>query len=228
MFGRGPIPPELLVEFLDGYDGALGYLDQQIDSLLEELERRGLLDNTIVVLTSDHGEHFGEHGLIQHGNSLYLPLLHVPLAVYGPRFVPGGLRIAEPTSLVNVAATITDLAGVAAPMLGGHSLAPLWGPDSLTVPIEDPVAAVDWHDGVSRFPPSTLLGGSLRSVLRDNLHYIRRSDGAEELYDVSRDFLEVHNLVGQPGYRPALLEIRTLLDSATAGRAGPGPRPPGD
>jgi arylsulfatase A-like enzyme len=218
VFGRGPIPGSLIAEYLDGYDGALSYLDRQIDSLLIELARRGRLDNTVVILTSDHGEHFGEHRLIQHGNSLYLPVLHVPLVVWGPRtgLVPSGLRIPAPTSLKNLAATIVDLAAVPNPGIPGRSLAALWRADSLEVPPDTLFAAVDWHESLSRFPPSPLLDGSLRSLLLDSLHYIRRSDGREELYHLGRDFLETRNLAGQPLYRAALLEARRELGLLTA------------
>ena len=221
VFGPGPIPSNLLTEYLDGYDGSLRYQDAQIDSLLNALERRGRLKNTIVVLTSDHGEHFGEHGLIQHGNSLFLPLLHVPLVVWAPGLVPGGLRIGAPTSLRNLAATLLDLARVGAPSIPGQSLARLWGPDSLDVPPDTLLSEADWHPSLSKFPPSPLLEGSLRSLLVDSLHYIRRSDGVEELYHLGRDFLEARNLAGAPQYRAALLDARGKLEAVTRGLPGP-------
>ncbi len=218
VFGPGPIPRQLLADYLDGYDGALSYLDVQIDSVLGELERRGRLANTIVVLTADHGEHFGEHGLIQHGNSLYLPLLHVPLVVWAPGRVPAGLRVGAPTSLRHLAATLTDLAGVADPRIPGRSLARHWAADSLDAPPDTVVSGVEWHPTLSKFPPSPLLGGTLRAILVDSLHYIRRADGIEELYDLSRDFLESRNLAGDPMARPALLDARRRLDAATGKR----------
>ena len=221
VFGPGPIPSNLLTEYLDGYDGSLRYQDAQIDSLLNALERRGRLKNTIVVLTSDHGEHFGEHGLIQHGNSLFLPLLHVPLVVWAPGLVPGGLRIGAPTSLRNLAATLLDLARVEASSIPGQSLARLWGPDSLDVPPDTLLSEADWHPSLSKFPPSPLLEGSLRSLLVDSLHYIRRSDGVEELYHLGRDFLEARNLAGAPQYRAALLDARGKLEAVTRGLPGP-------
>ena len=223
-FGPGPIPGELLTEYVDGYDGSLRYQDAQIDSLLNALERRGRLTNTIVVLTADHGEHFGEHGLVQHGNSLFLPLLHVPLVVWSPGLVPGGLRIGAPTSLRNLAATILDLARVSDRAIPGQSLARLWGPDSLDVAPDTLLSEVDWHPSLSKFPPSPLLEGSLRSLLVDSLHYIRRSDGVEALYDLGRDFLEARNLAGVPQYRAALLEARRQLQAASRGGGGPTPQ----
>ena len=63
----------------DAYDDCIGYLDTQIGKLMDELKSRGVLDNTLVVITSDHGEELGEHGLFGHGRSLYSQELHVPL-----------------------------------------------------------------------------------------------------------------------------------------------------
>jgi predicted AlkP superfamily pyrophosphatase or phosphodiesterase len=75
---------------MDAYDGAIAYLDHQLGLLFKELEKRGLLKDTLVMITSDHGEEFGEHGLMEHGNSLYLPALHVPLLISFPRMCPLG------------------------------------------------------------------------------------------------------------------------------------------
>ena len=223
VFGPGPMPAELLTEYLDGYDGALRYLDVQIDSLLRTLEARGLLATTAVILVGDHGEQFGEHGLIQHGNSLYLPLLHVPFVVWWPGHVPGG-RVARPASLRDVAATVLDLTGVDNPGLEGRSVAALWGPDSLAAAPARLPSAVDWRADLSRFPPSPLLAGSLRSVVLDSLHYIRRADGVEELYDLNRDFLESRNLAGFPPLAGELAAARAMADSVFHSTAGPAPR----
>ncbi len=221
-FGRGPLPRGLLREYLDGYDGALRYLDVQVDSLLAELDRRNLLANTVVVLTSDHGEHFGEHGLIQHGNSLYLPVLHVPLVIWAPGLRPGR-RIATPVSLRDLAATVLDLAGVVDREIGGRSLARWWAPGGDSSGADLPVASVDWHRNLSRFPPAPLLQGSLRSLVFDSLHYIRRADGLEELYDPDRDFLESRNLASDPRYASALEEARRAADAVFGSRLGPVP-----
>jgi len=225
-FGPGPIPPELLAEYFDGYDGALRYLDAEITRLFDELRRRGLLDNTIVVLTSDHGEHFGEHHLIQHGNSLFLPLLHVPLVLSWPGHVPAGSRVTTPVSLRNVAATVLDLAGVPGQGVAGRSLTARWlgGDAGGGEGVDTVVSAVDWHPTLSKFPPSPLLLGSLRSVVLDSLHLIVRSDGTEELFDPDRDFLERLNLARLPAYQGELSRLRGALEAMTGGDHGPSPR----
>jgi arylsulfatase A-like enzyme len=103
------------------YLDCLRYLDSQLEALFAELERRGTLENTIVIITSDHGEHFGEHGLYLHGNSLYEPLVHVPLVVVVPdRFAARygdakicGSRCDVPVSLAALPTTILELTGIA-------------------------------------------------------------------------------------------------------------------
>lgn len=117
-FGNGRRP-------VDRYDGAIAYMDSVLGALVEGLRARGTLDSTILVVTADHGEHFGEHGLRGHGNSLYRELLHVPLVIRAPGRVPSGARVARVVSLRDVPATLLDLAGVQAPEVTGHSLAPL-------------------------------------------------------------------------------------------------------
>ncbi|MBC7896710.1 MAG: sulfatase, partial [Cytophagaceae bacterium] len=75
---------------LDLYDGGIAYMDDALGALFRELASRGVLDRTLVIVSSDHGEAFGEHGLHGHGNSLYRTEIHVPLVVSLPGRVPGG------------------------------------------------------------------------------------------------------------------------------------------
>src|SRR4029434_6029700 len=95
----------------DRYERAIAYLDSELGRLFAALERRGLLANTLVVVTSDHGDEFAEHGLVDHGNTLYRASLHVPLVLHFPGRVPGGRRVMQPVSLRNLAATVLDLVG---------------------------------------------------------------------------------------------------------------------
>ncbi len=87
--------PERVQIEVDAYDGAIAYLDDAIGRLLDELERRGTLERTIVIITSDHGEQFGEHRLLAHGNSLYMQVLGVPLMILASGRVPEGIRVRD-------------------------------------------------------------------------------------------------------------------------------------
>ncbi len=95
----------------DAYDDCIGYLDSQIGKLMDELESRGLLENTLVVITSDHGEELGEHGLFGHGRSLYSQEVHVPLVILAPGGSAAGRVVGEPVSLRDLPATFVDLLG---------------------------------------------------------------------------------------------------------------------
>ena len=123
-------------ELRDAYDSCLRYLDEQVALLVTELEDRGLLANTLLIITSDHGEQFGEHDLILHGNSLYMPLLHVPLLMFLPSRIPAGIKIPAPVSLRNLPASIMDLIGVRSNFrFPGESLARTWTSETMSVPL---------------------------------------------------------------------------------------------
>jgi arylsulfatase A-like enzyme len=90
----------------DVYDDCISYLDRRLGILLEELSRRGVLDDTVVIVTSDHGEHSGDHLLSFHGCSLYRQLVQVPLVIVdNDKSVPSNRVVAEPVSLRDARAT---------------------------------------------------------------------------------------------------------------------------
>jgi arylsulfatase A-like enzyme len=93
------------------YDREIRYTDDVLRRFLEGLERDGLLDSTIVVVLSDHGEEFGEHGLLGHGAGIHEEVLHVPLMLRGPG-IPAGRRVDARVSHLDFLPTILELAGV--------------------------------------------------------------------------------------------------------------------
>jgi arylsulfatase A-like enzyme len=102
-------------EYLESlYDGEIRYTDEILGKLLASLEAIGFLDNAIVVVTSDHGEEFGEHGGVLHGGKLFEELLHVPLIIGGAGIDRG---VVDPSlvSLVDIAPTLLSLAGLEIP-----------------------------------------------------------------------------------------------------------------
>ena len=90
---KSKIPSRLLQMAIDGYDDGIAYLDDQIGRLFAALDSRGLLENTLIVITADHGELHGEHNNFGHGSHLYRQVADVPLLVVGPRNVPHGKTI---------------------------------------------------------------------------------------------------------------------------------------
>ncbi len=167
----------------DAYDGTLAYLDHELGAMLDDMEARGLLRNTIVIVTADHGEEFGEHGLLGHGNSLYLQSVHVPLIVAWPGRIPAGRRIESTVSLSDLAATALDLAGLGA-ALPGRSMRGLWSGDS-TTSARPVVAQVQYARGLPAWFPVSQ--GDLGSVVTDTRQYIRTGTRREELFDLQLD-----------------------------------------
>ncbi len=96
------------------YDREIRYLDDELRRFVQGLEAAGRLEDTLLVVTSDHGEEFLEHGIIGHGATPYEEVLRVPLLFRGPG-VPGGRRVAAPVGLVDLMPTLLELLGVSAP-----------------------------------------------------------------------------------------------------------------
>jgi arylsulfatase A-like enzyme len=104
------------------YEASVEYIDAQLEEFLNWFYNSEVAEDTILVLTSDHGEHLGEHGLLYHGDFLYDQVLNVPLIISG-RMLPDGVRRTDLASLVDIFSTITDIAGVPEPDdLSGSSL----------------------------------------------------------------------------------------------------------
>jgi arylsulfatase A-like enzyme len=223
-YGQPPVPVEDLAISLDAYDGGITYLDRQVDALLKSLEQRGQLANTIVVVTSDHGELFGEHGVISHGNNLYLQVLHVPLLLLAPGRAPAGLRVGSMAALRDLPATLLEMAQVPNPGLPGHSLARAWSAGGGQLAADTVLATVDYNRLLPRWPPAPVLKGSMRSVVLDSLQYILNGDGTEELYHLGRDSWEIRNLVSLSDYRSDLDRHRGALRALPPGK-GFGPVP---
>ena len=111
---------------LRAYAGEVLYTDSQIGRLLDGLAARGLERETVIVITADHGEAFGEHGAQGHTWTMIQQVLHIPLLLRAPGQLPEDVRIAAPVSLVDVTPTLLALTGIAPPKgLQGVSLLPI-------------------------------------------------------------------------------------------------------
>jgi arylsulfatase A-like enzyme len=220
-----PTDPRAIELARDAYDDCIAFLDSALGRLFDELERRGIFDNTLVVVTSDHGEEIGEHQLVGHGRSLYREELHVPLIVVKPGRVPSGRRIAEPVSLRDLPATIVDLLQLSdnSPF-PGRSMVPLW---STRPGLDKPDPGIVRSEVALRLKASTkkdrppALRGPMASVVAEGMSYIRNADGSEELYRLLDDPAEAKNLAEIKDAQPALRRLRALAegdaDRPTAG-----------
>jgi arylsulfatase A-like enzyme len=210
------LPRNYLALARDCYDSCLAYLDEEIGRLCDELERRGVLGNTWVVITSDHGEGLGEHDLFEHGESLYSTEIHVPLLFVPPSRIKAEGVVRETVSLRDLPATIVDLAcqGNNSPF-PGRSLSTFWRPSS--------TRAVDNVDDIlSELPSpspndpshgrSPARRGPLVSLAEGDLVYIRNEgDGSEELYDERDDPRELTNRARSVSMAPVVRRFRERL-----------------
>lgn len=207
--------PEEHQAAVEKYDESIAYLDHELGTLFAELKRRGLWDNTIVIVTSDHGEEFGEHKVFFHGNSLYRAGLDVPLLVRFPGAVPAGRVITTPVSLKDLAATVLDLSGTDRKALPGRSLARFWNGEA-----PDSAATNDtllMEVGYSPLLPKNtpVSRGPMKSVLLNGYRLIRNGDGLLELYDFAGDSMEVRNLAPDTSYRAILDRNLRALETLT-------------
>lgn len=206
----------------DAYDDCLAYLDTQIGRLLDDLERRGHLENTVVVVTSDHGEQFGDHQrdglpLAGHRLTVYQPEVLIPLVIVAPdaRLAPGTV-VRDAVSLRDLPTTILDLAGLAENSpFPGRSIVPAGAEGEPQVDPTGGAVLAEFSPNEAE-PVSTRYQsgtpGLMRAVIAEGASYHRQDDGREELYDLQADPLESTNLVDDPAYEETLGRLREAFD----------------
>ena len=149
---------------IDRYDGEIAYADHAVGRLLAQLHKEGRLKDTLIVITSDHGEAFGEHGVTTHGQSLYEEELHVPLIIYLPKVAQPGFaakRISWPVDLTDVTPTLLQAVG-AAPRYATHGES-LLAPALDGAPLRTPEAFAETRLPYARL--QALRQGSLKTVV---------------------------------------------------------------
>lgn len=123
---RGSVDPRDLEHLVALYDGELAFADQVFDQLFTTLEDRGFLRNGTVVVTSDHGEAFHEHGSFRHGINIHNEILQIPLIFWGPGDLKSGLQIGQNAQLIDVMPTLLDLFELSSDLpMEGRSWAPV-------------------------------------------------------------------------------------------------------
>jgi arylsulfatase A-like enzyme len=191
--GRGPLPdarlealyrkrelggPELDRRVRALYEAELRGLDDALGRLFEALRARGLLEGGVLVVTSDHGESFGEHGEVQHGRTFYPEVYAVPLVLHAPGRVPAGARIDARVRSIDVMPTLLALAGLALPEgVQGEPLLPM-RPGAIRPRVAR--GAVGLND---QAPDRDLAA----VVSDDRLYLHERRSGRVELYDLAAD-----------------------------------------
>ena len=196
------------------YDNCLAYLDAQVGRLLEDLSHQPEWSNTVVIITSDHGEAFGEHGFYGHGNEVHQETIHVPLIVLGPG-VPGGLRLAHVVTTRKLFATVLDMTlGIGQPFYT-NSLRRYWMPNFEPGPYDD-VA-------ISELAPRRNDQAGYISLATSEWHYVLDSRGDKELYRWIDDPEESADLAQD--YPQEVQALDAILRDRIASSLGPWAEP---
>ncbi len=232
-FGIRPVTPadyQVLVNFVgmnknlitkrnfllarDCYHDCIAFLDEQLGRLLDELQRRGLLENTDVIITSDHGEEFGEHAFFGHAHNTNLDAIGVPLVILSPR-APAGRVVKSPVSLRDLPATVVDLLGLSdGSPFPGRSLTAYWGSGPGLLPeITSPALTEQAEAAAFQTQPRQVREhpGFQMSLVASGHHYIRHGMGLEQLYDLKVDPLELVNLMASTASAHRVGEFRRKL-----------------
>ncbi|MGE3543856.1 MAG: sulfatase, partial [Kofleriaceae bacterium] len=181
------------------YDGEIRFTDHHIGRLLDDLRARGLYDRTIIVVTGDHGEGFGEHGIELHGYHLYAPQTRVPLIIRAPGIAPR--RSSSPAGHTDVLPTLVNLVGGAASddMMGRSLVAAMLGKDSDRVVFQQ-LSYEGNHE--------------LRAGASQRCHVIYNvsPDTSWEVYRTDRDPLETQDLAGTDECRDTRSAVERWFD----------------
>lgn len=187
-----------------GYDNCLAFLDEQVGDFIDRFSRLPASSNTYVIITSDHGEEFGEHGSYGHGWNLYREVVHVPLIIVGPG-APVGLRISRLARARDLFVTVLDFALPASEFSTRRSLRRFWTPGWQPQPADD-MAISELEDGT--LDPS---GSVAISLMTSEWHYIQEAGGRTELHHWPDDPQERTNLAPSPAHAKVLQDLSTRL-----------------
>jgi arylsulfatase A-like enzyme len=195
--------PEQRRASIRGYLATVSYMDAQAGRVLDTLKRLGVADNTIIVVSGDHGWHLGEHGL-WHKRSLFEQSARVPFIIHAPGVNGNGQSSSSLVELLDIFPTLCDLAGLKPPaVLQGKSLRPV---------LNDPRATV--HDAAftqaRRGANASNWGRSVRTARWRCTEWDEGRNGVE-LYDHDNDPGEFTNLANDPRHAATLKQLRALL-----------------
>ena len=203
------------------YYGMCAYVDDQMRRLLDEMEARGLLDNTWIIISSDHGDYLGEKGLYNKTESLYECLLHVPLIILPPREagIPP-MKIDHLVDLADLFPTILGIAGAPVPEYAqGRDLID-WVRGGADRPLRDCMFGQvgDYHGNLKTTMPTGMAEAGRHSSLLQGARskeffYVRDPDYGDEAYDLRTDPKELDNLLADGAVAPdEVAELRRKVD----------------
>lgn len=193
--------PALVALARNLYTASVAEADAEIGRILDTLEGHGMMPRTVVAVTADHGEEFGDHGGVLHARTLYDEVLRVPLLLWAPGRPPA--IVDRPVSHLSLASTLSEAAHLPPTSLPGPTLWQLPPPD------QNPVRAQ-----LFPFPPAI----HHRAVIHGDQKLILTTNGTAELYDLAADPQEKHN---RAALEPIQVEQLGRTPPLTSGRAHP-------
>ena len=223
--GQTPMSDEDFAILQACYDAALASLDEEIGALVAWLRQRGILDRTMLIITSDHGENIGDHGLMSHAYSLHDTLIHVPLIVRYPDLFPPGQRVTQQVQLTDLFPTVLDVLGLDVPRVRQE----LQGMSLLTSAPDTPeerlayaemlaphpsMASLNRRTGAPEDTPRPAFARALRCLRTPATKMIWASDGNHALYNLRLDPHETTNLMAEePKHAKEYLDLLTAWQS---------------
>jgi choline-sulfatase len=229
---NGVDPGKFIQRAIDRYDGEVLRNDKSLELLAAKLKQLGILENTLIIVLSDHGEEFWEHGWTAHGQSLYQELTHSVFLMWNPKLLRVPRRITEPVQLIDVMPTILELLDLKPPdILQGQALVPL--ARGLPFRRRTPVMTSRFaHAGAkpggvpeNRINTFAMVDANWKLIYREKGKdvglervelYNRRTDRAERKNVASAHPAEVERMMAEIGnWLTAQKQIRTVLGKAT-------------
>jgi len=207
------LPEQTCREALQAYYASVTFVDAQVGRVLDALERLKLLDNTIIVLWSDHGYHLGEHNGIWQKRCLFEESARAPLIIYTPEAKENGRPSKEIVEFVDMYPTVVNLAGLTPPQgVAGRSLRPL------LMGLKRDWAGTAFTQILRPGEGKPVMGRSIRT---DRWRYSEWDEGRAgvELYDHSDDPQEFKNLASDPKFQQVIDQLRKRFGGQTRGSA---------
>jgi len=201
--------PEMVQQMKQVYYGMVAQVDEWVGKLLDELDKKGLTDNTLVVFVSDHGEMMGDHGL-NSKMKMYEGSAHIPMIMRLPGIIPAGKKVNTPVSHYDLFATILDYTGMKIPENDGRSLRNLV--DGKADPVDYAVSV--WGQ-INNGGPFMIRKGDWKMIVYLQMSDKKQKSVSSALYNLKSDPLEMNNLVGsnpeKSKYDKVVNELKSTL-----------------
>jgi len=205
------------------YDAEILYVDWIVGKMIQELQTRDLWEETVFIVTSDHGENIGDHGMMDHVFSLHESIIRIPLIIHYAKLFPPGIRYDYPVQLTDIFPTLLEIIGADAKRYPSQGRSLIGRRDGDEAPVFAeyyyPKQVLEGlqkkglikHDG--KKIPLDKYKRRIKALIKEDMKLIWASDGNHELYDLLRDPGEKVNLIGRQEYSKSAGDLLDLLNS---------------